>query len=172
MGPYGGEVTTIVALRLDGESQERFEALRRAYFPPERNLIGAHVTLFHTLPDSEDVAMGLAAVAGRRGPFGVEVSGVRSLGRGVAFTLESAELLRVHGELAEKFGEYLTAQDRQRFMPHVVVQNKVTSGAAAALLTTLRATFEPATVEARGLQWWEYLGGPWRLKRSFDFVAG
>ena len=40
----------ILTLRLDPESQARFDALRRAHFPPERNLLGAHVTLFHALP--------------------------------------------------------------------------------------------------------------------------
>jgi hypothetical protein len=40
----------ILTLGLDRASFERFEALRRAHFPPALNRVPAHVTLFHHLP--------------------------------------------------------------------------------------------------------------------------
>ena len=89
----------------------------------------------------------------------MRVTGVRSLGRGVAYTLASAELGRLHRELVERFGEVLTAQDRQAFRAHVVVQNKVTPEVARDLLRELEGTFAPWEVGAVGVDLWHYLGG-------------
>lgn len=164
-------MTTIVTLALDAESQARFEAMRQRYYPAALNQIAAHVTLFHTLPGDEAVRAELARVASLRGPFAVEVTGVRSLGRGVAYTLAAPELMRVHAKLVGAFWEWLTAQDRQKFQPHVVVQNKVSVDEARALLDELQAGFVPWTVRAEELVWWEYLGGPWRELERFRFGA-
>jgi len=63
--------------------------------------LAAHVTLFHALPgEHEDaVAVDLAAAA-RRPPFEVAVTGLRLLGRGVAYTLDSPELAALRAGLA------------------------------------------------------------------------
>ena len=47
----GGEPASLVlTLEMDGESFAALDALRRRYYAPERNLVPAHVTLFHRLP--------------------------------------------------------------------------------------------------------------------------
>ena len=152
----------IVTLLLDDEAQGRFDRLRAEHFPPERNHLAAHVTLFHALPGEhvEDVRTDLAAAAGREA-FDVAVTGLRFLGRGVAFTLESAELTTLRSRLTATWDPWLTAQDRQRHAPHVTVQNKVDPAAARALHERLLAGFVPWTARARGLGLWRYLGGPW-----------
>ncbi len=162
-------MTTIVTLALDEASQAKFDALRVLHYPAALNRIAAHVTLFHTLPGEERVREVLRDMAAQRAAFEVDVSGLRSLGRGVAFTLASPELMQVHGALAGTFAEWLTAQDRQKFMPHVVVQNKVAPAEAKVLLEELRVGFVPFPVRAEGLLWWEYLGGPWRELERFAF---
>ena len=43
----------ILTLQLDPFAQTFYENLRRRHFPPERNLIPAHLTLFHQLPDKD-----------------------------------------------------------------------------------------------------------------------
>jgi hypothetical protein len=43
----------VVTLLLDDGAQRRFDRLREAYFPPERNHVAAHVTLFHALPGGQ-----------------------------------------------------------------------------------------------------------------------
>ncbi len=63
----------------------------------------------------------------------------------------------------------MTAQDRQRFEPHVVVQNKVAPAVARELLAELGAGFETFGVEAVGLDVWEYLGGPWGYVETMGF---
>src|SRR6476469_7699644 len=44
----------IVTLLLDDAAQQRFDALRTAHFPAERNHLAAHVTLFHALPGEQE----------------------------------------------------------------------------------------------------------------------
>ena len=102
----------IVTLALDDESQARFDALRRTWFPPERNWLSAHVTLFHALPAHAlaDVLVDVCDVVGRE-PFVIEVTGPRSLGRGVAYDLRSAELAALHAELVRRWEPLLVAQD-------------------------------------------------------------
>ncbi len=159
----------VLTLKLDDASQARFETLRRAHFPPERNQIPAHLTLFHALPGEDWIADALELVAQNTQEFSLRVTGVRSLGKGVAYSLSSPELAGVHAALAEQFATMLPAQDRQRFMPHVVVQNKVTPQAARELLTELQQSFVPWTVQAVGLDLWHYLGGPWEHAHTFAF---
>ena len=161
-------MTNIVTLKLEERAQALFESLRQRHFPVERNQIGAHLTMFHQLPDTSDVSDALRLAAARP-RFSLKVTGLRSLGGGVAYRLAAGELLEVHATLAVAFQDHLTAQDRQRFMPHVVVQNKVTPAEARALLTELEREFEPFLLEAVGLELWNYLGGPWRLAETFLF---
>jgi len=44
----------ILTLKLDEESQAFFDKQRALYFPPERNFLKAHLTLFHQLPDEPE----------------------------------------------------------------------------------------------------------------------
>ena len=162
-------MTNVLTLKFDKDSQEFFEGMRQKHFPTERNLIGAHLTLFHTLPDDPWNAEFMEMVAQHEKPFPLQVTGLRSLGKGVAYTLRSPELMDLFDELAREFRDSLTPQDRQKFSPHVVVQNKVTPEKARALLAKLQAGFKPFTVHATGLQLWNYLGGPWKLAQEFLF---
>jgi hypothetical protein len=160
----------VVTLLLDDESQARFDRLRAEHFPRERNHLGAHVTLFHALPgehlDAVRVDLGAAA---DRPAFDVAVTGVRFLGRGVAYTLDSSEVAAVRSGLAAAWQPWLTPQDRQRHAMHVTVQNKVDPAVARALHDRLRADFVPHAVRARGLGLWRYLGGPWEPVGEWPF---
>lgn len=160
----------IVTLIVDGDAQQSFDRLRQAHFPPERNHLAAHVTLFHALPGGEVSAV-QAAVDGvcRRAIFRVQVSGVRFLGRGVAYSLGSAELQRLRGELAAAWQPWLTPQDRQHWSPHITVSNKLSPASARALHCQLASGFEPWPITAAGLAVWRYLGGPWKPVSSHPF---
>lgn len=162
-------MTDLVTLALDAESQVYFEELRQRHFPPERNLIPAHLTMFHTVPRETWVAEPLRDAVATQPAFPMTVTGVRSLGKGVAYVLRSPELDRMHGRLAERFAEVLSAQDRQPFRAHIVVQNKVSAEAARLLLQELEAGFAERRVWATGLDLWHYLGGPWELAERFAF---
>ena len=100
----------------------------------------------------------------------MSATGVRSLGRGVAFVLESPRLGALRAELARRWGAWLTPQDRQAFRPHVTVQNKVSPADARALLERLQAGFAPFAVEGRALALWHYRGGPWEAAGRFPLT--
>lgn len=160
----------IVALTLDAAAQRRFDALRRTHFPPERNVLAAHVTAFHALPGEglDEVTADLLASA-PTGPVPVTVTGVRSLGRGVAFDLSAPDAESVRAGLVQRWHPWLTAQDRQRWRPHVTVQNKVAPEVARALHADLAAAFRPWTTAAVGWSLFRYRGGPWEPVTSVPF---
>ncbi len=145
--------------------------MRQQHFPPERNQIAAHLTLFHTLPNTAEISEVLAWFATQQPPFTLTVTGLRSLGRGVAYTLKSPALEALHTELAQAFHDHLSPQDRQKFMPHVVIQNKAQPEQAKALLSELQSTFHPFEVRAEALDLWHYLNGPWSPAATFPFTA-
>lgn len=163
----------ILTLQFDERSIAFFDAQRRRYFPPERNFIPAHLTLFHALPGEqlEKVQQDIEIRASDQKPFSLDVTGLRPLGRGVAYALASEELTAIRRHFALVWNDWLKPQDRQNHNPHVTVQNKVHPSTARALLEELSADFTPFQVEAVGLDLWWYRGGPWERAGSFDFNA-
>lgn len=153
----------ILTADMESAAAAKFEALRRRWFPPERNIVPAHITLFHQLPGSEfeGVISRLRMLARVNPPPLVEVTGLRSLGGGVAYKLRSPGLEALHADLVDGFGPLLTLQDRQGYRPHLTVQNKVTSAVARATLAELEASFVPFAFEVTGVAVWRYLNGPW-----------
>jgi 2'-5' RNA ligase len=166
-------VSYVLTLRLDDASFATLDSLRRRHFPPERNFLPAHLTLFHKLPeDAEaDVAGTVAAAAVATPAFPLAFGSPRSLGRGVAIDVVSPPLARLRRTLADAFEPWLTPQDAQGFRPHVTVQNKATTDAARALLATLAADWRPWTGRAEGLLLWRYAGGPWDAVATHAFAG-
>ncbi|MBF9196149.1 2'-5' RNA ligase family protein [Microvirga terrestris] len=161
----------ILTLQLDERSFAFFDEQRRRYFPPGRNFIPAHLTLFHALPGEQLAAIqnDIETTISGQQPFKLDVTGLRSLGRGVAYALESSELSRVRRHLALGWNDWLKPQDRQNHNPHVTVQNKVDPTQARALLEDLKEGFQPFEVTGTGLDLWWYRGGPWEKVRTFVF---
>ena len=163
----------ILTLAMDDASFTWFDDLRRRHFPPERNVVPAHLTLFHNLSgeELEAVRVELRAVCAETPAFDMAVAGPWSLGRGVAYRLASPEAAALRGRLAAAFGPWLKPQDRQGWRPHVTVQNKAEPAEAKALLAELQHGFEPFEVQAEGLLLWRYLGGPWEAMDRLPFAA-
>jgi hypothetical protein len=158
----------ILTLQLDERSQAFYEDLRRRYFPPERNVISAHVTLFHQLPDADWTRETLRRVAKSKTSFHLTNPTPRSIGRGVAIFFQSEQAVELHATLSTHFRVVLIPQDRQRFQPHIVVQNKVNSETAQQTLPQVQAIplIEPRAI---GLSLWHYLDGPWEHLIDFPF---
>ena len=165
------EQPLILTLGLHAEDQARFERLRALHFPAGRNMIPAHVTLFHHLPGLEFGAIQrtLEYQCATLPPFVVTASGLRFLGRGVAYSLEAPELTTLRAELARQWRDWLTPQDRQGYRPHVTIQNKAAPEAARALFQDMQAAFAPFTVRAEAVLLWRYLGGPWEALGRYAF---
>lgn len=167
----GAEAPLILTLRMDDASFSRLDALRRAHFPPSRNHLSAHLTLFHALPGEHaaEVSANLAAACAGTAPVPLRFAELRSFGKGVAYGVDSAPLVGLRRLLAQNWFGWLTAQDRGGFRPHVTVQNKVDPATARALFDELRAGFEPWEGRGEGLLLWRYRGGPWEEAGDFPF---
>lgn len=163
----------VVTAELEEAAFEWFEDLRRTHYPPDRNKVPAHLTLFHSLPGRQEreVAGALRAACRGRGPMRLEVRGPWSLGQGVAYRVASPELEALRAGLAAVFDPWLTGLDRAPWRPHVTVQNKADPAAARALLERLQQEFEPFDFEAVGLLVWRWRGGPWELLGRTPFGA-
>ncbi len=161
----------ILTLALDTATQADLDRLREEHFPPARNYLAAHLTLFHHHPaeKSDTIAADLADLCAMRGPLGLTASGVIFFGRGVAYGFESPDLVAVRAELARRWWPWLTAQDRQKFRAHVTVQNKVAPEQARALHAALSADFAPFAATGEALRLWRYLGGPWEPVSAYPF---
>lgn len=164
----------IVTALLPDDLQGWANRLRKAHFPPERNFLDAHVTLFHALPPSSEgeVRECLAAMAREHAPVPARLLGIMSLGGGTALKLESPAMLALRDDIADRFHGMLTNQDQHRPRLHVTVQNKVTSKEAKALQAALVPQVTPRDFTFRGLGLYAYMGGPWEHLRSFAFRKG
>lgn len=163
----------ILTLAFGLEDFRFFNEQRRLYFPPERNHIPAHCTLFHKLPSEEAAAIDadLRAVARATAPFRLDVSGLRFLGAGTAYELRSPALMELRRDLVRRWDHWLGRQDQQGFKPHVTIQNKVPPAQARQLHDALHSRFRPWTVEAVGLDLWVYRSGPWEHLQHHAFAA-
>lgn len=146
------------------------QELRRAHYPPERNRVPAHLTLFRQLPPSVEgeLKRRLAGYAATPAP-GATIAGIIDLGEGTALRVESEGLEDIRHDLALALHGLLTPQDMAPWRPHVTIQNKVEPKAARGLQAQLRARFEPRPLVLKGLALWRYLDGPWEPVRQFVF---
>ncbi len=160
----------VVTLRCSGAGWDFCREQRKIHFPADRNLVPAHLSLFHHLPGKELDALCSDIRAIATPIFEFKVSGVRSLGRGVAFTIDAPPLIALHRTLAIKWQQWLTPQDSAKYSPHITIQNKVAAPEARKLLEDLRSDFIPFAVQGIGVEIWHYRGGPWEPAAFVPFT--
>ena len=162
----------IVTAELPGEVFAWADGLRRAHFPPERNKLAAHVTLFHSLAPSlrEELPRELARLAAAYAPPPARIDSLMDLGGGTALAIRSPQLLAVREEIAERFFTMLTTQDRGGKRLHITVQNKVERKVAQALQAELGPDLAARDFRFTGLglhiyrnPFWESLG-VWKFR--------
>lgn len=146
------------------------QEMRRTHYPPERNQVPAHLTLFHHLPPSVEgeLSRRLATYASTPPPRAT-IAAISDLGGGTALRVDSEELEDIRYDLREAFYGLLTPQDSAPWRPHITIQNKVERVEARRLQETLRAAFEPQPLSIRGLASWRYLNGPWEPIKTHIF---
>jgi hypothetical protein len=157
----------IVTLEADAGSQGRFDAARERWFPKARNVVPAHLTLFHQLPGLRegDAALRLHGIAADTAPLPFRVATVMSLGGGVAYGLDMPGVEALRGRIMAR--DDRIAQDRGRLRAHVTIQNKVDRRRAAVTLQAVQAGFLPWQGRGEALRLWRYLGGPWEEAGRF-----
>ena len=146
------------------------EGLRRAHYPPERNQVRAHLTMFHALPPSSEAEIRhrLPEFAKSKPPSAM-IEGLMDLGGGVAFRIVSADLDRIRDELAADLHGLLSAQDSGGWRPHVTIQNKVAPRIARSLKHSLERDFTPRPLSIGGLGLQRYHDGPWETIAVYPF---
>ena len=161
----------ILTLGLDPSSFRRLDDFRDRYFPPERNIVPAHVSLFHHLPGRERVEIDrrLRQAAEARPSFPIRFERLKRLGRGFMVTVDAPDLLALRAELARAFDRWLTPQDRQPYRPHVTIMNKADPDAARAGFAEASATWPGLEGVGESLLLWHYRGGPWDLTDPYPF---
>jgi len=160
----------IVTVEFGLEDQAAFDRLRAAHYPHDRNVLHAHLTMFHALPPSAEAEVrNRLAEASRESPPRARLHGLMDLGGGVALRIVSDDLDRIRGGLADGLAGLLSAQDNGGWRPHVTIQNKVPVKQARALLTALEGDFRPREVAICGLGLHRYLGGPWQRLAVYPF---
>ncbi|ANL27634.1 hypothetical protein AMC90_CH01796 [Rhizobium phaseoli] len=89
----------ILTAHVGDEGFHFFNELRTRFFPPERNFLRAHITVFHKLAPKHRLQIDdiLRQAGQMMGTVEVKVTGVRNMGNGVSFVLESEILARVRG---------------------------------------------------------------------------
>lgn len=166
----GGSAPLIVTAELPEALQSRADQLRAAHFPPERNFLKAHVTLFHALPPMvEDELRDLLAAEAKGAPVAARLEGVMSLGRGTALRIASPAMLALRDRIAERFHGMLTPQDSHAPRLHVTIQNKVSPDEAKVLQAALAPSITPRDFAFHGLAIHRYRGGPWETVQRWTF---
>ncbi len=149
------------------------DAMRRAHFPADRNVLRAHLTLFHHLPPTVERELRDLLKAEARAPAPpARLASLVSLGGGVAYTIDSPELRDIRARIADRFAPLLMPQDRNAWRAHVTVQNKVKPDVARTLLAELQLDFAPRPIAIAGLAAWWYRGGPWENIGAWAFGTG
>jgi len=163
------EAPLIVTLELAKPAQDWAQQMRCQYFPPKRNQVPAHITLFHALPRATHPLLKAALSAPGVAP-NVVIEAPYLLGRGVAYRIRSPEMAALRARLVEQIGsEQLTRQDAAPWRPHLTIQNKVSPDEAHALYATLKVSARQGSTQGAALRVWRYDNGPWTLLDRFAF---
>ncbi|MBO9517184.1 MAG: 2'-5' RNA ligase family protein [Porphyrobacter sp.] len=166
-----GGAPLIVTAVLPGEVQSFADKLRRQHYPPDRNQVAAHVTLFHSLPPSSEaeVRVLLKSCTQNQPPLQAQVCGILRFSGGTALEIKSPQLQSLREEIAEHLHGLLSAQDSGVPKLHITIQNKVTSREARSLQIELESEFRPRNFVVVGLALHAWRGGPWDLLKTWSF---
>jgi len=169
--PSAAGAPFIVTAELPPDILAWADGLRRAHFPPERNKLVAHVTLFHAFAPSlrDELRRVLAAVAARHAPPRARLEGLMPLGRGTALAIRSPGMLAIRQRIADHFHGALTAQDQHAPRLHITIQNKVTPEAAKTLQKELVPGLPVREFAFAGLGLHLYRGTHWDLLGKWPF---
>ena len=145
-------------------------ACARAHFPPERNQLGAHLTMFHAIPPSleTEVRQRLAAFGAELPPPRASVAGLMNLGGEWPIRIVSRRSRCDPRRACRRLSRHLTRRTAG-WRPHVTIQNKVAAAQSARAARPACGVVRAAAAEDAGLAFDRYLGGPWAPGRRYPF---
>ncbi len=159
----------IITLKINDEAQQFFDEQRKKYFPAYANFMQSHLTLFHKLPLGKEIINDELEKFSQRKSFDLQVTGVKNIGNGAAYEIESAELGSLHQQMQQAFQPFLISRDMQVLWPHITVQNKVTAYRAKLTAEKLSGDDFPVVIKAVGFSVWVYLKKYWEYKQDYIF---
>lgn len=128
----------VITLTLDKQTQHFLTSLRSKYFPPHKNYLHAHVTLFHAIPPHryEEISTEIQSICSKTSPWQVYVGDAKKMGnRGVMVSVRDQRrsiewihrrLLRFLEKGIKEDKDKLTEQDKKHWgkVAHVTILNK------------------------------------------------
>ncbi len=161
----------IVTAELPPDLFKWADALRRAHFPPERNWLQAHVTLFHSFAPSlqRELPGLLGRIAAEHAAAPARIDGLMDLGQGTALAITSPAMLAIRELIADHFHGALTMQDQHAPRLHITIQNKVPREAARALQAELAVTLDSRRFKFTGLGLHRYCNPHWQAQGTWRF---
>ncbi|KAM0702005.1 hypothetical protein Q7P35_010915 [Cladosporium inversicolor] len=173
------EPVYVLTLLTDEAHQKRMTALRKKYFPPKLNKLGAHLTLFHALPESKlesTIVPTIKRVAAEWQPFSVNAAKPFRMKKGIAISVpknQGGDLAqKVHGALLGAWeGEWwLSEQDAGGMRAHYTIMNKVDDeGEVTDAMEEVTGSWKGDRGTVVGLGLWRYEKGYWKWVEAFEF---
>ena len=163
------DVPFVLTVAVEENAFEFFNALRKIYFP-QGNDVDTHLKLFHLLPNDPSIIDAVENLSRQHQPLLLRVNKPLLLNNKVVYTIECADLMRLHENLQQQWDPFLIPQDREKLQPHIVIQDNAPEEEAKELLQFLNENFSSFHMQATGLQLWEYANGHLKLFREFNFV--
>ena len=169
-GPRQPGAPLLITAELPPDVLAWADALRRAHYPPDRNRLRAHVTLFHALPPSvEAELLQVLADLARAAPPAASITGLMKLDGGTALAVDCPPMIEMHAAIAQRMHGLLTRQDTHPRRLHITIQNKVTPEAARALQASLGAELAQRSFRFHGFGLYAWEDGLWRPIRTIAF---
>lgn len=129
----------------------------------------AHITQFHKLLSGKmEIDTSLEKFAKRKS-FDLNIIDVVLQENGVAYEIESDDLLQIHKEMQKDLAKFLIGNDQKKLWPHITIKSKVTAYKALKTHARLLFTFEPINFTAIGLSCWYYVKSYWHKKAEYLF---
>lgn len=167
---FGGTRPLLVTAEIPADIHAWADALRKAHYPPERNRLEAHVTLFHALPPSVETELkDLLGELAASEPPQARIAGLMKLGGGTALAIDSPGMIALHALIRDRMHGLTIPQDSRPLRLHVTIQNKVSGSEAKALQDALGPVLERREFRFRGFGLYRYVDGLWQDKRTFPF---
>ncbi|KAL6159293.1 mannose-1-phosphate guanyltransferase [Exserohilum turcicum] len=166
----------VVTLRVSDALAKPMDEMRSRYFPRHLNRTGAHLTLFHALPESHmgTLEQGLAQAARSVQPFAVSSGRPFRMRKGVGINVDEGykAIKDVHADLQSQWASFLSEQDAGGFRPHWTVMNKVDDEEKVdGAFCTIRQELSERNQEGQavGLDLWRYERGNWIFAKHYGF---
>lgn len=174
------EPVYVLTLLTDPGHQNRMTALRKKYFPPKLNKLGAHLTLFHALPESKlesTIIPTIQHVVSSRQPFPINATKPFRMKHGIAISVPAhqggAQAQEVHRALLQSWeGEgWLSEQDSGGMRAHYTIMNKVDDeDEVGRAMEEMAGSWKGDRGTVKGVGLWRYEKGYWKWVEGFEFA--